>query len=108
MDAHAAQLRSGTMSLDPGQHRIEIADARRLPSPLAPEHDDLDAKPPGSLVLRVGRRAASVLGDQNVDRLVPHQGEFVIEPERTARENEPMSRQRGDLPRWVDRAHDIE
>ncbi len=51
--------------------------------------------------------AATVLGDEHVDPLPPHQGAFVGEPERAAGEDEPVIRRQVGRVRRIDGPDDV-
>ena len=97
------------MSRDPGQRRVETADASRRPAAFG--RRTMTTWTPSRarrLDLGVGRGAAAVLGDERLDPLVAHQLKFVGERERAAREDRACSRGRASISgRPVDRAHDI-
>ena len=75
---------------------------------LRPPHDHhLDPEQARRLDLGIGRASAAVLGDEDLDLLVPHQREFVLERERPAREDQPAIGERARLGRRIDRPNDV-
>ena len=94
MAANAAKLRSRPMSLDPREDVVDRMERRVFLGRRPVNDDHLDAQRASCLYLRLGRRAAAVLGDERVDPLFAHQGDLVLDAERSAREDQTVERQR--------------
>ncbi len=105
--ADAALLRGRAMSLDPCQNLLEPRRLRGGRPSGSLNHHDRDAEDAGRFDLGVGRLAAAILGDHDVDVFGAHQRLFVGEAERSARQDQPMERQRVDVGGRFDRAHEI-
>ena len=82
------------MSLDPRENVVDRMERRVFLGRRPINDDHLDAQRAGCLYLRLGRRAAAVLGDERVDPLIAHQGDLVLDAERSARKDQAVERQR--------------
>ncbi len=82
---HAARRRGGERMIEPGDRIVDGLDRGRFGRRRPAQHDDVDAERARRGDLAVGRAAAAVLGDDDIDRVRRHQRAIVGFAERAAR-----------------------
>ena len=73
--------------IDRRKRCLDSLDHGDLRAGLARHHHHLDAEQAGRLDLRIGRGSAAVLGNDDVDAMLPQQSAFVFQRERTTIED---------------------